>query len=227
MIVKELNRHPLLVYVTACFLLLAMWFGAVFTPEPKLPPLLIDTNGAPTLGLANAHTHVILFQDPLCLECKDFYLSIFPELKSVFVDSGKIAFTAISIATLPASKIPAEAFLSMYYQDLNKPNPELFFKFVSYWYAHFPNLQGETSIEALAETAKTFNPDLNVIGLRLELKEQMWRQKVEKDTAYAQVLTEGNNAMPIFFIDGVRTLAKDKESLFSQIRDRLQEKGNL
>ncbi len=65
-------------------------------PKPQAPPepvrAQLDLNGAEMLGSRTAPITVVEFTDYQCPFCQRFHVSVFGEMKRLFIDTGKVRF---------------------------------------------------------------------------------------------------------------------------------------
>jgi len=76
------------------------------------------------IGSKDAQVEVVLFEDILCEECKNFYLHTFPLIKKKYIDTGKINFIWVPIEALGNSDIVINELLCLF--KINPSYPFLF-----------------------------------------------------------------------------------------------------
>lgn len=181
----------------------------------------LNIAGQPTLGNPHATVHVVLFEEPLCPSCKEFSETVVPVIKSTFAHTGRISFTAVPVSFLPHSMPLAEAWLSVYHQDPDQPDPALFFDFVSYCYTHQPTESqylGEADIVALARGASS---KINIELLIKSLRNNSWHEQVEENTRYGSKLLGGRLTTPSLFINGIMIRDNSLNNVITEIHHEL------
>jgi protein-disulfide isomerase len=87
------------------------------------------TAGAPFLGSADAKVTIIEFADFQCPFCKEFFTSVFPELKRQYIDTGKVRFVFQHFPFLGEESImAAEATACAQEQDRFWPYHDLLYE---------------------------------------------------------------------------------------------------
>lgn len=66
----------------------------------SIQPIMLSSEGQPTMGSPDAPVKIIEFADFKCPQCKQFHMKIFPELKSEYIDTGKVQFTYINVSEI-------------------------------------------------------------------------------------------------------------------------------
>ncbi|CEG31068.1 DsbA family protein [Peribacillus simplex] len=145
------------------------------TTYDKQPPI----EGQPTLGDSDAPITVVEFGDFKCPSCKAWGETIYPQLMSDYVDTGKVKFSYINVLFHgDESKLGSLAGEAVY-----KQNPE------SYWIFHKELFKAQPSEnhdglwitnEKIFEIAKTI-PEIDVQQLQNDLENQTSLEEVKKD----------------------------------------------
>src|SRR3990167_9144393 len=93
-----------LVIVTASIIIIVSLLAVAFTPNHNASKeFTISTAHQPTLGKAGAPVHIVAFEDLKCPNCRDFNLTILPVIKKKYIDTGKVKYTAVTLAFIPGS----------------------------------------------------------------------------------------------------------------------------
>ncbi|UQN07932.1 DsbA family protein [Deinococcus sp. QL22] len=181
--------------------------------EPFRP---INITGQPTLGEADAPVQVVVFEDFKCPFCARYEHDVFPQLKSRYIDTGKVRYSFVNLAFLgPDSITAAQAG-----ECVNKQESRLFWDFVEKVYHHQGN---ETTIwatpDSLGELAATI-PGIEVSELRSCLLQHTFAQDVTAD----QKLAEHHDVRgtPEIYVNGIRVTAKTTEGISNMIELALQ-----
>jgi len=66
--------------------------AGVARAAPPPPTAQASTAGAPTLGSADASVVMVEFTDLRCPYCRRFHATVFPELKRLYIDTGKLRY---------------------------------------------------------------------------------------------------------------------------------------
>lgn len=146
------------------------------TTFDKQPPI----EGQPTLGDSDAPVTVVEFGDFKCPSCKAWGETIYPQLISDYVDTGKVKFSYINVLFHgKESKLGSLAAEAVY-----KQSPE------SYWEFHKELFKAQPSEnhdalwitnQKIIEIAKTI-PDIDTQQLQEDLENQSGLEEVNKDT---------------------------------------------
>lgn len=181
--------------------------------EPFRP---INTTGQPTLGDADAPIQIVVFEDFKCPFCAKYEHDVFPQLKSRYIDTGKVRYSFVNLAFLgPDSITAAQAG-----ECINNQESRLFWDFVEKVYHHQGN---EAAIwatpDSLGELAATI-PGIEVSGLRSCLSQNTFAQDVTADQKLAE--HHGVRGTPEIYVNGIRVTAKTTEGISSMIELALQ-----
>ena len=177
---------------------------------PGTPVTIAIKNGTPFLGNANAKVTVVEFADYECPFCEQWYQTVMPQIKSQYIDTGKIKFIYQDFAFLgPDSNTAAEA--SHCAEDQGK-----------FWNYHdylFNNQGAEGSGWATAVHQKQF---AQAVGLDTSqfnscLDSGKYKQEVLDETAAGR--TYGVTGTPTVFINGVAIVGAQPFSQFQSAID--------
>ena len=180
------------------------------TPTPGAPVNITLAANTPFLGNANAKVTVIEYADYQCPFCEQFEKNVWPQLKSQYVDTGKIKFVYQDFAFLGAdSNTAGEAAFCA--QDQNK-----FWEYHDYLFNH----QGqENSGWATADKQKLF---AGAVGLNTSqfsqcLTNGKHKQDVLNQTAAGK--TYGVTGTPTVFVNGVSIVGAQPYNSFKTAID--------
>jgi len=154
-------------------------------------PVVFEPNGS-YLGDPNATITVIQYGDYQCPFCLAFFENTWPQLKSEYVDTGKIRFSFQDEAFLgPDSTTAAMAALCA-------GDQYRFWQYHDYLYAH---QGGENSGWASAANQKKFAADMGLNTDQFDqcLDSQKYAQEVQNERASAE--QQGVTAVPTFLIN--------------------------
>lgn len=114
--------------------ILALIFLKPIIIKKNLPkPVVLNTQNQPTLGNPAAKIQITAFEDLKCVNCARFNTQLMPYIKKHYIETGLAKYTMINLAFVPGSLPAANAAHCIYAQ-----NPDLFFPFVEYVFAHQP-----------------------------------------------------------------------------------------
>ena len=110
-----------LVVITASFFLLAT-LAVFFYSYYQKPPIQYSIKPTLTFGNLNSKIEILIFEDLMCEECKDFFLHIFPLIKTNYLDTNLIKLSWIPVEIVGNSQ---KSLTEIYCAYLNSPNSAL------------------------------------------------------------------------------------------------------
>jgi len=177
---------------------------------PGTPVKLNLKANIPYLGSSSAKVTVVEYADYECPFCEKFFTQVFPDLKSKYIDTGKIKWVYQDFAFLgPDSNTAAEA--SHCAADQNK-----FWQYHDYLFSH----QGaEGSGWATADHQKQF---AQAVGLNTSqfngcLDSGKYKQEVLDETAAGR--NYGVSGTPTVFVNGTPVVGAQPVTAFEQAID--------
>lgn len=216
----------LLILFTVCILFLSAT-SVVYWSKSELPPSVqINWKGHPTIGYSKARVHVVLFEEPKCVNCKAFNEEIFPKIKKDYIDTNKITYTIIPVSFLPGSMPAAMALLCVFYSDPLYPNTDLFFKYLDYMYQHQPPENSNWATpETLLEFAQKTSPAINTEKLKKCIDMQTYRIRIEQNTNYGKQVMGGMISTPGLFVNGIEVKELSADEVSKLIKEVLEHEG--
>lgn len=201
--------------------------AAITLNHETLPPAIeIDTEGQPTVGYPKAPVHVVVFEEPKCIECKIYNNTIFPKIKSNFIDTHKIRYTVIPVSFIPNSMPAAVALLCAYYQSPDSANADLFFSYLDYLYLKQPSEHTDwATVQKLQEMAKQASPALHLNKLKRCIERESFRQQIVANTDYGRKLMDGSLGTPAVYVDGILVDELSYDTLHDLIVLKLDQVG--
>ena len=186
--------------------------GAAAQPAaaPTAPVNITLKSSTPYLGNANAKVTVVEYADYECPFCEQWFKTVWPDLKTKYVDTGKIKFVYQDFAFLgPDSNTAAEA--SHCAADQN-----MFWQYHDYLFA---NQGAEGSGWATATHQKQFaqSVGLNVSQFNSCLDGGKYKQEVLDETAAGK--SYGVTGTPSIFINGSIIVGAQPATAFEQAID--------
>ncbi len=198
-------------------LLSSLFFAAVWTfllmiKSPNTT-FSIDTQDQFTYGRDEAPVHMILFEEFSCPLCRIFYTNSLPALEKNYVETGKVKITIIPTAFLADSI--AACTLSLCIQRLAPNEIKSFYDFVF----HLPDsdiisFSFRDFVSNYLETSKT----LPAPRILKELREDDFKEKIERNLALARQIYPGDIHVPIVLING-KLVAKPEYKTISKAID--------
>jgi protein-disulfide isomerase len=204
-LMETFNQAPKRLVLGTLISLLAVVGAVILMTQNNLPEgVEMHVETQPTIGFTKAKVNVVVFEEPKCVNCKEFTTDIFPKIKEHYIDTGKITFTVVPVSFLPNSMPAAIALLCVYYADPLYPNPELFFKYLHYIYHNFPG-EGEdwATPDRLTKMAAETSPAINISSLNKCIEMENYRIQIRKNTEYGKKLLGGTISTPSVFVNGI------------------------
>jgi len=215
------NFAPRTLVLITLALIIAVSGGVVIAAKSHLPPSVeINYLDQPTIGSPKARIHLVIFEEPKCINCAKFTKEIFPKIKKEFIDTHKATFTVIPVSFLSGSMPAATALLCAYNSDPLYPNSELFFDYLDYMYSHQPdeNLDWATK-DRLVEMAKETSPAINPAQLEKCIDMQSYHVRIQKNLELAKKAMNGKVATPTLFVNGIEV----QSLTYKAIKDLIEE----
>lgn len=184
--------------------------GTAAAPTAAGPVNISLKSTVPFLGSANAKVTVVEYADYQCPYCEQFYTKVWSDLKTKYIDTGKIKFIYQDFAFLgPDSNTAAEATHCA--ADQNK-----------FWQYHeylFKNQGAEGSGWAALDHQKQFAKDLGLNTDKFNQCMDSGKYKQEVLDQTAQGKTYGVTATPSVFINGTLILGAQPLASFEKAID--------
>lgn len=202
--------------------------GTTFAINRSVLPdaIPINVKGQPTIGYAQARVHVVVFEEPKCSSCREYNNTIFPKIKSEYIDNNKIRYTVIPVCFLPNSMPAANALLSIYYADHMYTNSDLYFTFLDYIYYCGPEEHVDwAKKEKLLEMADDASPAINLVQLGKDIDKNTYRVNIEKNTEYAASIMGGVVSTPTVYVNGIKVQSLTYDGISRLINNVLERKG--
>lgn len=195
------SRSKRLVSLTLAMLLLVLL--ALWIHKPQIhdqhKQVSIPRANQPMLGNPKAKAHIVVFEDLKCTNCKIYNNTLFPKLKSAFIDTGKANYTIINLAFIPGSMPAANAARCLYAQ-----NKAYFFPFVEYVFLNQPDeTEDWATPSTLLQFAKTSVPKAQLESLSQCLIEGRYNRVILNNLKIASEAMDGKIATPALFVNGV------------------------
>lgn len=221
-------NSKVLVIITLIILTLIAFAALQFNSVKPLPAgIMLETEGQPTVGYAKAKVHVVVFEEPKCSDCKIYTDTIFPKIKKDFIDTNKIKYTLIPVSFIPNSMPAAISWLSVYNQEPEYPNKDLFFTYVDYMFAHQPSEEEDwATTDKLLNFAKEASPAIKLDVLKNNINREAYRIQIEKNTKYGFSIMNHVLATPAIYVDGIKVDDINYPDIKYLINTVMQQKGD-
>jgi len=215
-----------LVLCTFAVFALFLSFGCFINRDTLPDPIDLQVEGQPTIGYPKAKVHVVVFEEPKCINCREYNDEIYPHIKKDFIDTNKIRYTVVPVSFLPGSMSAAIALLCVYHQDPVYPNNEMFFKYIDYIYTHQPSENSDwATTEKLQEFAESTSPAIDLPKLGECIEHETFRVQIEKNNAYGKEIMEGRLTTPTVYVNGIKVQKLDYSSVKELIEELLAKEG--
>jgi protein-disulfide isomerase len=166
------------------------------------------------LGPANASVTIIEYAAATCPHCSRFNATVFPKIKSEYIDTGKVRYV---FREFPLNI--KDAACSMLARRIAKDDPGKYFAIVDMQFR-----QQDALVEKTAETLALIGKQAGLSRQAVEdcLKDQALLDKIAADRNYAsEVLKVGGT--PTFFVNGEMMVGEIPFEEFSEkIKSRLK-----
>ncbi len=176
-------------------------------------PVSVSTDDDPALGNPNAKVTVIEFSDFQCPFCRRFWKETLPQIKKLYIDTGKIEFVYrdFPLGFHPASHISAEAANCAGEQS-------------KYWEFHDKMFSeeeklGQGTVEYGASQLKLWARQIGLNPVQFNQCLDSGKYKAEVDKDIADGSAAGVDGTPTFFINGKKIVGAQALSAFQAIID--------
>lgn len=221
------QKPPKKLVIWTLFLLLCATVIVPILYNERLPEAVeLNVQGQPTIGYPKAPVHMVIFEEPKCVECRQFSVQTLPLIKKNYIDTNKIRCTIVPVSFIPSSLSAAIALLSVYYSDPQFPNDELFFKYIDYMYEHQPSENTNWATpEMMVKMAKGASPAINTDQIKENILHEKYRIRIEKNTKYATEVMDGKLMTPTVYVNGIKADDLSYSALSKLINEVLQRNG--
>ncbi|MCD6109946.1 DsbA family protein [bacterium] len=166
--------------------------SAVTTPSKK--PIAISEDDDPYLGDENTIVTIIDFSDYQCPFCNKFYSNILPQLKTDYIDTGKVKYV---FRDFPLNIHP-KAKYAHYSADCALEQGK-------YWEMHNKLFESQSDWEKSDDLTKTFTDYASELGMNTSnfqecLASEKYKDEVKKDIEDG--ISYGVKGTPTLFING-------------------------
>lgn len=175
-----------------------------------------DLANQPMIGKEDAPVTVVEFGDFKCPACKQWEQTVYPQLFTEYIDSGKVKFYFINFQFLgPDSRLAGNAGEIIY-----KQRKEAFWQF---YQAIYDNQQSETLTWAthknIVDIVKENVSGIDMVQFEKDLKEFKYFEEVKLD--YSIVEKMGVTSTPSIFVNGVKLENPSYELIKASVEEEL------
>lgn len=201
-----MEGRKILVLATAALAFSFLTVSAVYQSAQESREIAIEAKKFPTIGTGSIE--MIVFEDFRCKTCRTFTESIFPQIASHYILSGRVKYTFVPVAFLQGSKPLANAALGVYRQA-----PERFFAFVHELF----KIEKATS-QAILDAAKKVG-HLDLALLKECIDQELYYQELDENLAWAKEQIGNRFGTPLLLINGVPTSTQSFQAIEERIRE--------
>lgn len=199
-----MKRRKAKVLATAVVAFLFLSGGVVYKATRPASPLVLNLQGQPSVGLGKME--IVIFEDLCCSNCRTFTEKIFPQITSLYVDTGKAHLVFIPIAFDESSKPLANAALSVYHLS-----PESFLPFVLQL-----SLTQAATLEGILRVAEQVG-GIPLGNLAEQIALQTYYADIDRNLLWAQSVMGEEFGTPTLLINGFEISTGSLEVTLSQI----------
>ncbi len=182
----------------------------MFAGRPGSANYVRISDSDPILGRSDAPVTIVVFGDYQCGYTKQFFDEIYPQLKSKYIDEGKVKLVYKQFPLKEGTRDASEASLCANDQGKFWSYIDIILDRKKEW-----NQEGNTAFVKYAGEL-----ELNENAFSNCLDQHLHRSDIEKDYAYGQELEVSGT--PTFFINGLRIRGiiplEDFENVLSKFR---------
>ncbi len=164
----------------------------------------LEVSSHPTIGNPDAAIHIVVFEEPRCIDCMYYNNDIYPLIFKEYIETNQVKYTNIPVSFLRNSLNIGTALLCAYHENPREPNDEAYFAFLDYIYqdgrvVHNDNL----TINDIVHLASQASPSINSKKLKKCIESKNYHQDILNNTAYATEVMKGNLGTPAIYVNGV------------------------
>lgn len=157
----------------------------------------LDLSDQPFMGQANAPVTIVEFGDYDCPYCLLFEQSVFPVLKTQYIETGQAKFYFVNYAFLGQDSVNAAAAARAVYEQ----DPDAFWRYHrAIFAAKESNPDQWASIDNLVSLAEEIVPEIDAAALREALEQRTYHRKVQADLEMGR--RAGVRGTPSIFVNG-------------------------
>lgn len=132
-----MNKKMLIVIVTVGIALASILVGVASSQDSEettsyVREAKLNLENQPTLGSSDAPVEVVVFIDFKCRSCKTFHEEVFPDLKTDYINKGKVKFTYVHAVEVG----PDSEMLARIAELIHTRKPQAYWEYVSLMFKH-------------------------------------------------------------------------------------------
>lgn len=194
------------VWLSLCTALLT--FG-VFSYLSKTRSVSIPLEGQPRMGNPSAPLTFVIFEDFLCRSCRNFNETIFPKLKTLYIDQGVASYVMVPVALTEETEPVANAALAVFAIAPNRG-----FEYAEALFTRSPKGGWvEEVLLALAEEIGGIDTSL----LEQAIEGKQFYGQLDHNYELAKTALKGKVSTPALFINGHRSSTQSFEAIRKQV----------
>ncbi|MFX3624759.1 MAG: DsbA family protein [Ectobacillus sp.] len=217
---KTKNFSILFIIFSVAFLILAGTIAySIFEKKKESKTDPFNYANQQTLGDKEAPVHIVEFGDFKCPACKTWDLSVLPQLKKEYIDTGKAQLHFINFAFIGKdSVLAAQAGEAIY-----KQSEEAFWKFYDEIYQNQQNEKTEwLTKDYITKVVQDKLPEVNMEQFQKDLESKEMKDEVQKDIDIALKLKV--QVTPSVYVNG-KQANPDYESIKNAIEGSKKKNG--
>ena len=192
-----MERRKVVVLATGALAFALMICMGVYHALRWPDPIDLNTQGLPYIGSPEAKVEIVMFEDFHCAHCREFTETIFPEIESEYIQTGKVRYVIVLLAFMNGSKPLANAAMSVF-----KETPERFIPFVNAVFRKMgEGLVEESDLLGIAEEIG----GINLYALKACTRSHCYYAQLEKNLEWARGVMGKSFGTPALYVNGVRT----------------------
>jgi protein-disulfide isomerase len=213
-----MEKRKTRILATAGVAIALLVIGMLYELSQWSSPIHLSSARYPTLGEEQAKVELILFEDFRCDHCRTFCQEIFPQIKSRYIDSGKVRYTVVPLAFIKGSKPIANAALAVF-----KHSPDRFFAYLEAIFQHDrkDELMGA---EQLIELAREVG-GIHLASLKKSIEKGLYYNDLVKNTRLARKMMGKYFGAPRLFVNGTLVPTSSFRSIQGAIDNILEKEG--
>ena len=200
-----------LIFSTLAVALSIFSSAAIYQTLRSSVPVVMQTEGFPSMGKSSAPIEVVLIEDFQCKNCRAFSQKIIPKIQSQYVKSGKVRFTLVPVSFLAGSQAIANAAL-----EVHRQNSSQFFTFLKDVLIHDGPIQSADLIR-LARRLQ----GINLAQLENCIATGCHNHELEKNLKWAMGIMGDQFRTPALYVNGAPGSTYSFEAIQYQVEQLL------
>lgn len=169
------------------------------------------------LGEKSAQVEVVIFEEIRCTGCYSFNQEIFPQLKTKYIDTGKVKYVMVPVSFFEGTKDAANAAISVY-----QHHPERFLPYIERLQQVALRRRVKMEVQTLLQCASDVG-GIDLAHLKRSILGQFFYKELDQNLQLARDVMNGRVKTPALFINGEYCPAHLSHEVLSRIDQALQE----